>query len=395
MIWSDFYHAYFNWDDDAKVRNMPSADALKAAPTDEVFEVFEDLGDEGLRAALLKNAMAAGIRFEVDQVLEMVYYLPKDMARELFLLYADRMSLDELFDAEWAVDDAAFTKALMDWALSGGPVKWKDYYAQGTSWDFPDEVNVARLALLEAFGRAGEVYDFGAYYFSDDTQRSLFVEKALAAGVRFDFEQTYELMCGVRRETANRLYWAYGKKLSEDDLYEIEGLVDKAVYEQARRGVFFSNKPIDWQDFVDNIDEWDDDVKLHKASCLTSFGDAEEVAEAAESFRNKKMAARFVEMACDAGVDFPQESRKTGGFAGLLQAIGGVLIADRLLRDDKKDERHGGAMGGGVGVERPDIFGGDSTSIFDNEAARDEYYRRIRQERYESGLAEDEFEPIE
>jgi hypothetical protein len=57
--------------------------------------------------------------------------------------------------------------------------------------------------------------------------------------------------------------------------------------------------------------------------------------------------------------------------------------------------KRGGAMSGGVGVDRPDVFGRDYSSIFDNESARDEFYRRKRQERYESGEARDEFEPIE
>jgi hypothetical protein len=394
MIWKDFFAAYENWDDDARARYLPAADELAGASPDEIFEAFDYIGNENLCAALLKNAMAAGIRFQTGQVTEMVQYLPREIANELFLLYAGQMTHDDFCTTDGSVDEDVFSRALMAWAMSGKPVTWQEYYEQGTNLDYSDEIKIVRLRHLVSFGKADEVYDFGAFYFCDDGQRSIFVDKAIAAGIRFDFDQTVELMNGVNRETANRLYWAYGKKLSPDDLDEIEGLVDDEVFTAAQKGAFFSNAPIDWEDFIENMDEWDDDVKLHKASHLTSFAGADDVAEVAESFLNRDMAARFVEIAIHAGVEFPAQSRKAGFFEGLLQVAGAIAIADWIFGNDKP-KRQGGAMGGGIGVDRPDVFGSDYSSIFDDVDARDEYYRRMRQERYEDGRAADEFEPIE
>jgi hypothetical protein len=77
---------------------------------------------------------------------------------------------------------------------------------------------------------------------------------------------------------------------------------------------------------------------------------------------------------------FDPQGRKVGFFEGLLQVAGAIAIADWLFSGSEvKPSR------GGIGVDHSDVFGYDYTSIFDSEGARDEYYRRMRQGRYESG----------
>jgi hypothetical protein len=385
MNWQDFFAAHESWDDDAIERNMPSSEEMKSAAVDEVYEVIENIADADLLVAFVKNALAAGIIFTTGQVVEMLFSLPKGFASELFLLYCERMNGEELDNAEGQVDDTAYQKGLRAWATVDRPVTWTEYYEDGQN-NLPEEIIVLRLDRLTAYGPIDEVYDLAVSWFTDEVQCGVYVDKALATGIRFNLEQTIELMYSVTRETAGRLYWACGKKLSADDLCEIEDLVDEDVFAHARSGTFFTREPIEWDDFVGEAEEWDDDVKLHKASCLTSFGDADEVAEAAELFADKKMAARFVEMAIRSGVKFDPAGRKVGFFEGLLQVVGAVLIADWIFGKDKSKSQRG--------VDRPDVFGCDYNSIFGSESARDEYYRRVRQKRYESGRARDEFEPI-
>jgi hypothetical protein len=175
-------------------------------------------------------------------------------------------------------------------------VIWQDFYKAHTEWDDAAiERNMPEAWEIRAATQE-EVYEVIENIF-DDGLRAAFMERVLAAGIRFNIEQTIELMYGVTREIANHLYWACGEKWSADNLAEIEGLVDDAVYAQARQSIFFTNEPIDWDEFVDEAGEWDDDVKLHKASYLTSFGDADEVADVAETFADKNMAAQFMELA--------------------------------------------------------------------------------------------------
>jgi hypothetical protein len=72
-----------------------------------------------------------------------------------------------------------------------------------------------------------------------------------------------------------------------------------------------------------------------------------------------------------------------------------VLIADWIFGRDKLKPQRSGAASGDPDVDRPDVFGRDYNSIFDSESAWDDYYRKVRQERYEFGRARDGFEPVE
>jgi hypothetical protein len=255
-------------------------------------------------------------------------------------------------------------------------VTWAEYYENTYEWS--DREKVRRLTSLESFGAVGEVYD-AATEFSDTALCSKFVDTALGAGIVFDFEQLTELTYHVDRRTANRLVLAYGKPLTEDEVVEIEDQVDARVLSRVGR--------------LDGGNDDDDDEDVRE-----SVLDRSRMRPATEEdVKGLMEAMKQVQERFDA-TSLGQSSRNMddrSGRPGCLGFLGAAIIG--LLAGHSKDNRctGGGAMGGGIGVDRPDVFGRDYTGIFDSESARDEYYRRMRQERYESGEARDEFELIE
>ena len=72
MTWDDYYGGFYNW--------APSTQKNYAyrlsdyGPADEVWEVAQELAfqDNALATKFLEKAMAAGVRFSPNQVLEMV-----------------------------------------------------------------------------------------------------------------------------------------------------------------------------------------------------------------------------------------------------------------------------------------------------------------------------------
>ena len=234
MVWKDFFAVYENWDAGALGRNMPSAEELKGAPPDEVYEVIENISDNEGRAAFVKRALASGFQFTVEQVLEMVHLLPGKAADELFLMYASRMNREELEEVGGNVDAALVKKAISDWVTSDRPITLAELFEEVTSWGDDEAVIVARADRLVSFGTGAEVLDFVEFVFSDKEQGSAFVMKALDAGVRFDKEQTLDLIQIVNKDIANRLYLAYGRNMPLDDICEIEGLVDEDIIRTVR-----------------------------------------------------------------------------------------------------------------------------------------------------------------
>jgi hypothetical protein len=249
------------------------------------------------------------------------------------------------------IDEALINKAMLTLAHSQQLVTWQEYHKQGIEVDYSDEVKVARLAQLESFGPADEVYDFGAFHFSDDEQRSLYVDAALAAGIRFDFDQTVELAAGVQRETANRLLLDYNGKLTHDKVEEISGYVDDEAINKVYSG------------------EW-----VSPARSVCTLEELEET--------RRQVEDALIKIANGGKKKRPARH----GFSAFL---GALVVAFAQAGGNGKGDRNTGY--GGFNGGQPDVFGKDYDKVFGDEQAQLEYNRRVRLERYESGKTNDEF----
>ena len=109
MTWDDYYGGFYNW--------APSTQKNYAyrlsdyGPADEVWEVAQELAfqDNALATKFLEKAMAAGVRFSPNQVLEMVGTAEEAVLSKLAEqtdVPFDREQLDEIYGM---IDDASIT----------------------------------------------------------------------------------------------------------------------------------------------------------------------------------------------------------------------------------------------------------------------------------------------
>jgi len=334
---------------DAASLELSIGEIMKSTPVDEVYEAIIGIGNEELRVALTRIAVNTGVHFDHEQVVEIIESLPCEVANYVFELYSGLFGFDDFSWFGSTIDEALLNKAMLALAHSEQLVTWQEYYKQGIDVDYSDEVKVARLAQLESFGPVDEVYDFGAFHFCDDEQCSLYVDAALAAGIRFDFDQTVELAASVQRETANRLLLNYSGKLTHDKVDEISGYVDDEAINKVYNG------------------EW---VSPARGVCTP-----EELEET-----RRQVETALINIANG-------EKKKKPVRHGFLAAL---VAAFALAGGNGKGDRNTGY--GGFNGGQPDVFGQDYGRVFEDEQAQLEYNRRVRLERYESGETNDEFE---
>ena len=110
MTWDDYYGGFYNW--------APSTQKNYAyrlsdyGPADEVWEVAQELAfqDNALATKFLEKAMAAGVRFSPNQVLERVGTAEEAVLSKLAEqtdVPFDREQLDEIYGM---IDDASFQR---------------------------------------------------------------------------------------------------------------------------------------------------------------------------------------------------------------------------------------------------------------------------------------------
>ena len=110
MTWEEYYDRFYDW--------SPSTQKSYAyrlsdyGPADEVWEVAQELAfqDEAFAAKFLEKALAAGVRFSPDQVLEMVGTVEESILGKIAEqtdVPFDREQLEEIY---MMIGDASFQK---------------------------------------------------------------------------------------------------------------------------------------------------------------------------------------------------------------------------------------------------------------------------------------------
>ena len=72
MTWEDYYEGFYDWS--PSTQKSYTYRLTDYGPADEVWEVAQELAfqDEAFATKFLEKALAAGVHFSPDQVLEMV-----------------------------------------------------------------------------------------------------------------------------------------------------------------------------------------------------------------------------------------------------------------------------------------------------------------------------------
>lgn len=111
------------------------------------------------------------------------------------------------------------------------PISWKSYYDKFYDWEESTQKNYSNR--LSGFGPAEEVWEIAQEFaFSDEKFASIFIQRALDAGVRFTPEQVLEMAINIEKHILSRAAELSSIPFQREDLEEIYILIDDKSFER-------------------------------------------------------------------------------------------------------------------------------------------------------------------
>lgn len=94
MTWEVFYDRFYDWADSTQVSNISKLTTF--GPSAEVCEIAQALFDEKAAVRLIKKAMAAGVRFTSEEVVELDGCVDETLFSELAVTASTPFTADDL-----------------------------------------------------------------------------------------------------------------------------------------------------------------------------------------------------------------------------------------------------------------------------------------------------------
>ena len=76
MTWEEYYGKFYDWANSTQISRISKLTSFGSA--DEICEVAIELSDEAAATRLIKNAVASGVVFSADQIIELMVALNED-----------------------------------------------------------------------------------------------------------------------------------------------------------------------------------------------------------------------------------------------------------------------------------------------------------------------------
>ena len=105
MTWEVFYDSFYDWADSTQVSNISKLTTF--GPSAEVCEIAQALFDEKAAARLIKKAMAAGVRFTSEEVVELDGCVDETLFSELAVTASTPFTADDLDTISCSLSETA------------------------------------------------------------------------------------------------------------------------------------------------------------------------------------------------------------------------------------------------------------------------------------------------
>lgn len=216
--WKDFYEAYPSWT--PKVFSERVKKLKTFGPSDEVFEVSNEFVKPDEVTAFIKQAVAAGVRFTPDEIIEISYAVEQDYVPELVKHNASPFTAEALEYLAESLPEDEIENVIDESNIRFS--QWEDFY----QWD--EKTQVRRAGDITDFGSAEEVSEV-IRCFLDKECATAFTKLALKGGVEFPVAEIRELVCCVDSSLHRDLMRANSTKYTEDDFDYFYGLVEDKI----------------------------------------------------------------------------------------------------------------------------------------------------------------------
>lgn len=220
--WKDFYEAYPSWTTEVFSERVKKLKTF--GPSDEAFKVSNEFVKPNEVAAFIKQAVAAGVRFTPDEIIEISYAVEQDYVPELVKHNASPFIAEALEYLAKSLPEDEIENVIDESNIRFS--QWEDFYQYYDEWD--EKTQVRRAGDITDFGSAEEVSEV-IQCFLDKECATAFTKLALKGGVEFPVAEIRELVCCVDSSLHRDLMRANSTKYTEDDFDYFYGLVEDKI----------------------------------------------------------------------------------------------------------------------------------------------------------------------
>lgn len=108
MSWELFYEHFYDWK--MPMRRSNAIAQKQFGPAQEVVDIATELLDEASATQLINNAHAAGVRFSVDEILQLDGVVSGSIIAKLAMSASDNLTPEDLDDISYLMSDAEIEK---------------------------------------------------------------------------------------------------------------------------------------------------------------------------------------------------------------------------------------------------------------------------------------------
>lgn len=109
MTWAEYYDKFHDWSESTRVSRLSSLTDFGSSS--EICDIAHDLFEDKLAQRLIKKALAAGVHFQPDDIMNISLLMDKPTLSKLVETSALPLSREQLEDMYMLIDDDVFEKA--------------------------------------------------------------------------------------------------------------------------------------------------------------------------------------------------------------------------------------------------------------------------------------------
>ena len=110
MEWADYYDRFFDWADSTQISRISSLTDFDSDCSAEVLEIAQCFIDNKVAMRLINKAIAGGVRFSVDEVMELTSMVDKPILTRLADTATEPFSKEQLEELYMLIDDDVFER---------------------------------------------------------------------------------------------------------------------------------------------------------------------------------------------------------------------------------------------------------------------------------------------
>lgn len=107
MTWNEYYSEFYDWSKSTQISKISQLSFFGNSPDVhlEVVDAAQSFSDEKIASRLIKKAIASGVKFTVEEIIELQMFVTKDCMNELVRSCPYRFSQEQVDEIIYSIDD--------------------------------------------------------------------------------------------------------------------------------------------------------------------------------------------------------------------------------------------------------------------------------------------------